>query len=385
MTATIDPDLDDFMRATREESRRGGANGQAGKDTAEPFPFWRVADIEALEPPEYIVEGLIPAQAQSVLFAPSGHYKTMTALDLVVCIAFDLPFHGLAVKTCPVIYVANEDAYSLARQRLLGLLDFRGLKGERERIAIIPGDVSLSDPAVVERLAATAEAAFPGENVGFVFDTWDKSIGGDPDRTAEVVPAVERLEQLIRRGARFVVTLSHSPWSNPERTKGSVAYWAAQGARIKAERDEETGKGTLYVIHMKNGPDGLRLEFEYQKHPFTVGGKTCETIIPHRLHDAPDRTPKASKHKSAKRLGKNQKIALDALKAAIVDHPDPTPAARDIPRHAQGVGMEKWRAAFDRYSPHVEPKHRATRFQEAVDALAAERFVRHVEGFSWVP
>jgi hypothetical protein len=360
-----------------EPKPNGHARGDGG-----PFPFWRLADMKALDPPEYIVEGLIPARVQSVIFAPSGHYKTMTALDLVVSVAFDLSFHGIAVKPCPIIYVANEDAFSLARQRLLGLLDFRGLSDER--IVVIPGDVSLSDTFVVGRLVSTAEAAFPGEDVGFVFDTWDKSIGGDPDRTAEVVPAVERLEDLIRKGSRFVVTLSHSPWSNPERTKGSVAYWAAQGARIRMERDEETGRGILEVVHQKNGPAGLRLEFEYQRHAFTVGGQSCETIIPHRLHDAPERAPK-SKPKPTKPIGKNQKLARDALRAAIVDSPDPTPRARDIPPNAKGVSMEKWRAAFDRYSPDIDPSHKASRFREASQSLVADRVVRHVAGFVWVP
>jgi hypothetical protein len=357
-------------------------NGHADEEVAGPFPFWRIADMEALEPPEYIVERLIPARSQSVIFAPSGHYKTMTALDLVVCIAFDLSFHGLEVQSCPIIYVANEDAYSLARQRLLGLLDFRGVSGER--IVVIPGDVSLSDPKVADRLIATAEAAFPGEGVGFVFDTWDKSIGGDPDRTAEVVPAVERLEQLISQGSRFVITLSHSPWSAPERTKGSVAYWAAQAARIKTARDEESGKGTLELVHQKNGPGGLRLEFEFKPHVFTVVGQRCETIVPHRLLDAPEQAPK-SKPKAGKPLGKNQKIALQCLHAAIVDSPDPAPLARDIPSNAKGVTMEKWRAAFDRYSPGIDQKHRATRFREATELLVADRVVRHVAGFVWVP
>jgi hypothetical protein len=299
-----------------------------------------------------------------------------------VCIAFDLSFHGIAVQTCPIVYVANEDAYALARQRLLGLLDFRGLTGER--IVIIPGDVSLGDPDVVERLIVTARTAFPGEDVGFVFDTWDKSIGGDPDRTAEVIPAVKCLEDLITAGSRFVITLSHSPWSNPERTKGSVAYWAAQGARIRTERDEATGRGILDLVHQKNGPSGLRLEFEYQKHVFTVGGQACETIVPHLVQGVPGQAPK-DKPKKPKPLGKNQRLALSALFAAIVDSPDPTPRARDIPPTAKGVSMEKWRAAFDRYTPDIGPGHKAARFREASQSLVADRLVRHVDGFVWVP
>ena len=36
----------------------------------------------------------------------------------------------------PIVYVANEDAYGLARQRVVGWLDFHGYKGER--VVVIP-------------------------------------------------------------------------------------------------------------------------------------------------------------------------------------------------------------------------------------------------------
>ena len=134
----------------------------------------------------------------------------MTALDLIISIAYNLTWHGVAVNSCPVIYVANEDAYTFARQRVLGHLDFYELT--QERIIVIPGDVSLSDAEVVARLIATAEAAFPGEAVGYVFDTWERTLGADSDKSVEVIPAVERLDELLAKGARFVITLSHSPW-----------------------------------------------------------------------------------------------------------------------------------------------------------------------------
>src|SRR5262245_36439051 len=156
----------------------------------------------------------------------------------------------------------------------------------------------------------------------------------------------------MRQCTRFVITLSHSRWSNPERTKGSVAYWAAQAARIKVERDEETGRGKLDLMHQKNGPRGLHLELEYKQHEFHVEGEACSTLIPKRIMDAPERVAK-DKAKPAKKLGKNQRIALDALTAAIVDSPDSTPNARDIPADAKGVSMTKWRDAFDRYSPNI--------------------------------
>ena len=180
-----------------------------------------------------------------------------------------------------------------------------------ERIIVIPGDVSLTDPDVVSRLLVTAAAAFPGEKCGFVFDTWDKSLGADPDKTCEVLPAVERVDELIKDGAPFVLTLSHSPWSNSERTKGSVSYWASQQARIKVERDEVTGHGKLDLVHQKNGPMGLHLEFEYVQHEFEVEGETSTCLVPQRIYDAPERTlQKARQPAGNTGTGSNQCILM---------------------------------------------------------------------------
>lgn len=372
----------DGFRTVEPEEILGRANGSTKSKPRPRFDYWRVDDMKNQPPPDYVVDGMIPKGGQSVLFSPSGSYKTTTAIDLSVSIAFGRPFHGIPVKACPVIYVANEDAYGVGRQRILGMLDYYGLRDER--IIVVPGGVLLSDSKVVDGLIATAEDAFPGEVCGFVFDTWDKTLGGDPDKAVEVVPAVAKLDALVEAGAPFVLTLSHTPWTNQDRAKGAVPYWAAQSSRMKSSRDPKSGIGTIEVVHMKNGPSGLTLHFDYERHAFTVNGHETECLIPIRRMDgpaqgieAPDRVPP--------KLPKNQSLALSALLAAIVDFPVPTPSARDIPRTAKGTTVVRWREAFDRYTPELESKHKASRFREASQRLAVDRRVMCVDGFVWVP
>ena len=83
-----------------ETEARPKGNGHAGTEApASPFPFWRVADMRQLRPPTFIVDRLIPDNSLVLIFAPSGHYKTMTAVDLVLALAYRRDFHGLAVQT----------------------------------------------------------------------------------------------------------------------------------------------------------------------------------------------------------------------------------------------------------------------------------------------
>ena len=374
----------------RDVERHGRPNGKVSDlrsplaaEPIAPFGFWRVSDMRALKAPTFVVDRIIPDGSRTLIIAPSGHYKTMTAVDLVLSVAYKADFHGLAVEPMPIIYVANEDAYGVARQRILGWLDYHG--HEDERIVVIPGDVLLSDPETPARILATGASAFPGERFGVVLDTWDKSLGGDPDKTAEVVPAVLRMEELTRGGVcAFVLTLAHTPWSNSDRSKGSVAFWASQEARINVERNEQTGEGSLDVLHVKNGQPGLHLEFEYQLHEFGAEDERASTLIPIRKMDAPEQRD-AKSTKGRRKLGPNEKVLLDALAAAVADRPDPTPRRSDIPSHVNGATTDRWQEYSFRYLPQTEVKRKVETFNRASARLVADRLVRHVEGFAWLP
>jgi hypothetical protein len=246
--------------------------------------------------------------------------------------------------------------------------------------------VLLNDPDTPARILASGAAAFAGKRFGVVLDTWDKSIGGDPDKTADVVPAVLRMEELTKgEVCAFVLTLAHTPWSNTDRSKGSVTFWASQESRIKVERNEVTGAGTLDVLHIKNGLPGLHLEFDYKLHEFGDEGERTSTLIPIRRMDASEvRAPKGAA-KNSRQLGPNEKVILEALTATVADRPDPTPSKHDIPSYVRGVGVERWREASLRYLPQPEAKRKAEAFNRAMEKLVAGRRVRHVEGFAWVP
>lgn len=350
--------------------------------TALPFPYWRVAAMRALKPPTYIVDRLIPDGALALIFAPSGQYKTMTAIDLVLSLAHKRDFHGLALEPMPIVYVANEDAYGVARQRIVGWLDYYGHDGER--VVVIPGDVLLSDPDTPARILATGTEAFPSERFGVVLDTWDKSIGGDPDKTSEVVPAVRRMEEMTKCGVcAFVLTLSHTPWNNPDRSKGSVAFWASQGARIKVERNEETGHGSLEVLHLKNGQANLRLEFEYETHEFGAEGERSTTLIPIRRMGVPEQRQPTKKPK--RKLGANERIVLDCLSAALVDKGRDAPPAHDIPPGTRATTREEWAEVATRHLTKPEAWRRRQAFDRAVESLTADRFVRHAGEWFWLP
>src|SRR5262245_52735359 len=72
------------------------------------FKFHRLRDLGELPPPEWLVEGMIPAGSQIVLYGPSGHGTSFLAMDRSMTIATGRAEQGRRVEGKRVIYVADE-------------------------------------------------------------------------------------------------------------------------------------------------------------------------------------------------------------------------------------------------------------------------------------
>ena len=253
------PFEDVTVEAAGREAERAQQAKANGADDRPKVPirslYWTLEDIAGLAPPEWIIEGLLPRRTKILIFGESGHYKTMHAVDQLCRVAHGMDCHGLAVPASfPVVFLANEDAYGLAVQRVQGWHQYHGKPDGR--VIIIPGNTCLDRQEDVERAVACARDAFGDTRPVFAIDTWDRSITGNPNSTEDVNPALTGLDTLLAAG-EATVTISHSPWSDKNRTKGAVTFWANHDTRIKAEKDEVTGRGVLTVIHQKNARAGL--------------------------------------------------------------------------------------------------------------------------------
>jgi hypothetical protein len=166
-----------------------------------------------------------------------------------------MDYHGLAVRASfPVCFIANEDAYGLAVQRVQGWHLYHGKPDGR--VIVMPGNTKLDQPEDVARAIACSRDAFGAERPIFGMDTWDRSITGNPNSTEDVNPALSGLEALLTVG-ELTATNSHSPWSDKNRTKGAVTFWANHECRVKSEKDEATGRGSLIGC---GSPGPCRLE-----------------------------------------------------------------------------------------------------------------------------
>ena len=87
------------------------------KDTALKFTLVHGRHVRSKSGPiNWLVSGIIEKEVLAILYGEPGCGKSFWALELALCIAFGIPFHGNPVKQGAAIYVAGEGFNGLGRR-----------------------------------------------------------------------------------------------------------------------------------------------------------------------------------------------------------------------------------------------------------------------------
>jgi RecA-family ATPase len=65
-------------------------------------------DISVMAYPQWVIDGVLPAESVSMVYGPSGKGKSFWVLDMAACVTTRRKWHGRAVRQGPVVYVAGE-------------------------------------------------------------------------------------------------------------------------------------------------------------------------------------------------------------------------------------------------------------------------------------
>lgn len=222
------------------------------------FKFHRLRDLGELPPPEWLIEGLIPAGSQVVLYGPSGHGKSFLAMDLAMSIAIGREWQGRRVDRKRVIYVAAEGRRGVPSRgeawtrhngyRAADLDDaffaFEGVQ-MRER-----DDVDL----LIQRIA---ELGTPHPGL-IVLDTFSRCfVGGDENAARDVSAFVEAAARLQRFTGGSVLIVHHTGKSDSDIERGSSALRAGADVMMLFRR-----RGRDEVLLLENNKQKDAEEFD---------------------------------------------------------------------------------------------------------------------------
>jgi len=238
-----------------------------------------IDEIEALTPPDWLIDGILTKNGLSIIWGRSGAMKSFVALDIALCLATGLAWHGKAVEGGLVIYVAAEGAHGLGR-RAVGWRRTRGVNLIKPRFKLIPHPVAISG----DDLAPLVETILKLDQrpVLIVLDTLARTFGnGDENKQADMNAYVNAADKLRETTGANVMIIHHSGVHEERRERGSNVLRGAADTVIKIARRDDR----LEIINeapegkQKDAEEFKTIKLRTQKVYFQQGDKEQNTLV----------------------------------------------------------------------------------------------------------
>jgi hypothetical protein len=223
------------------------------------FQLLTIDDLEARPEPSYLIDGILPAGSNVMLYGPSGGGKSFLALDWALTLAsWKSSWMGRAVlNPGPVVYVAAEGLASL-RLRIRAWMHHNQCDAREADIAFVERAVQLLEsadpPALLQAVEEEVYAArrWQGGPAMIVLDTLARCmIGADENSVKDVSRAIASIDYLRQRTEATVLLVHHSQ-KHGELERGSSALRAAQDTMMSLR--SAGGVLLLESTKVKDGP-----------------------------------------------------------------------------------------------------------------------------------
>jgi hypothetical protein len=300
-------------------------------------------EMVALPPTDWAIYGVLPKRSKSVLFGQSDSFKSFLVADMGCSASTGRSYHGHAVKRCKVIYVANEGANAVGRKRIPAWMAYHEIPPEdRGNIYLVKTETIL--PNEISRanlLAAIRTIIAPGEDFLLIIDVLRGTMTGSESDDEAAHAWTRAAEILIEEGAAILV-VTHSPYGDDGRMRGSSHLWGSFDTRLHVEGDKERRTAILRVNRHKDHDSGGGWGFQLDEQ--AIEEHPGETSLVSRL-DGEVRTKKGRG-----KLPDSAKLCLAALNEALDDAGAIPPASNYIPRNVKAVTLKQWKDYFWRRS-----------------------------------
>jgi len=258
-----------------------------------------LADVE---PPDWVVEGIVQRGYLYALTAPTNHGKTAVSLVMAMCIAAGVPFAGCPVRQGGVLILCgeNQDGFRL---RLLATLQALDLQ---------PSDIAghcwvyPQAGGLLGLLSGIKEDAQDMGELALVLVDTSVSFfdGADENDNVHALTHALALRDLTRLpGSPSVVANCHPTGSAAKEScvpRGGSAFLNEIDTNLTVWADGETSE--LHWTRKKRGPDFDPLLFEYSAKTLEQFGRKVPTVVALPITEEREREIFKRKHEDENRV-----------------------------------------------------------------------------------
>lgn len=306
-----------------------------------------MAEVEALPPPQWLIDGLIPNQGLVVPYGPPKAGKTFIALAIALHIAAGMDWEGKATKQGAVVYIVGEGLGGFATR--LAVMRHAFQIPLDAPFFVIPRAVNFRENSEVETLVKLARQAVPpGMPIALVvIDTLARAMPGvDENSAQEVGLVIMRCDAVKEELACTVMPIHHTGKAVERGMRGSNAITGAIDASFLIQT---AGKGKVRVINDNQKDGELHKPMIFTMELYEFGFPVRASLVPRldRESSGDPGRPAGEDRPSVDELRMRVLLAmneanLDMMKLSDVARAMNIPSGRgqDELRHIIPLGME---------------------------------------------
>ena len=187
------------------------------------------ADLFDMPSPAWLVESVMPEDAEVVLFGKSGAGKSFVMLDMALCVVTGKPWlESFSVEQGPVVYIAAEGLRGLTRRAKAWTKHHGRTKDDLANWFWYKGALNLLDDYEVSAFVSEVSRMVGPSVALVVIDPLARCMaGGDENSTKDMGLAVASIDRILQ-GLGCTVAVVHHTGHNEERERGSSALRASQ-------------------------------------------------------------------------------------------------------------------------------------------------------------
>lgn len=303
--------------------------------------------------PEYahVIDELITVGDKSVLGGASLSGKSFLAIHMAMCIATATSFFGRRILTPGlVIYQAGEGGRGI-KKRFRAWRQHFGVPNDRViPVYILQSRVDIhsheGDTGKLVDEIKGIERMYGMPVVALFIDTLQKAQGmADENSGRDMGTVMANVDRIADAVPGCHVCLVHHMNAGGTKLRGHTSVYAGVDQVILVTKDPETKVRTAILDKQKDDEDGAKINFELMQVEVgrrALDGKPITSCVTLPIGGALELKVQGKSNERTVNLSHQQKNILTALKNALAEHGEPTPATLKLPKSIAVVVDYKW-------------------------------------------
>lgn len=338
----------------------------------------------------WTVRNIIPESSSLIMiYGAPASYKSFAALDMALCTANAIPWHGHSTKKTNVLYVAAEGQSGVLK-RIEAWRQYHNISSI-ENFALLPMPCLIDNPGQMAELLAMVRG-LPSMPDVIILDTLARSMLGDENSTLDMGRLVIACGELHEATGAQIILIHHTGKDEARGARGAIALTGATDTMLRVIRKEDN-QYILICERQKDdepfSPMGFTLRTVETGH-YNADGDEVTSLVPEYDPDAEVEVKKGKGGNESPRQSASAHIALKALREALKEHgeePDEEIKAKMgmvLPTD-KVVFIDHWRKMAYRMgiSDSEESAARKMAFKRAKEGLLKNGLVDTLDNLFW--